>query len=226
MEDHGVHVFDTIRRVNRVLFSCESVTKFFIRYTFIMKFVLEHTLQTLEVKQSKFIAHLVPYAEFDKVLSQLKEEHPKARHFVVAWRYINEFDQVVEHCSDDGEPKGTSGKPTLAVLAGKELINSAVIIVRYFGGTKLGTGGLVRAYSDACNLVIENSDLLTYVKRERHLIAVAYSDVSMIEYKLEQYGFDIKEKSFDEKGALFTVSAEKTLWEDFLLENKRLFEIK
>ena len=62
-----------------------------------------------------------------------------------AYRHLNEFEQIVENSSDDGEPKGTSGKPNLAVLAGNELINTAVIIVRYFGGIKLGTGGLVRA---------------------------------------------------------------------------------
>ena len=95
-----------------------------------MNYVEDHTHKTLEVKQSKFIAHLIPYSLYQKTLDDLKQEHPKARHFVVASRYINEFDQIVEHCSDDGEPKGTSGKPTLAVLAGQGLINSAFIIVR------------------------------------------------------------------------------------------------
>jgi uncharacterized YigZ family protein len=188
-----------------------------------MKFVTEHTAQTLEVKQSKFIAHLVPYRIYDEVLAQLKTEHPKARHFVVAWRYINAFDQIVEHSSDDGEPKGTSGKPTLAVLAGNELINSAVIIVRYFGGTKLGTGGLVRAYSDACNLVIAHGVFGAYVKEESYRIAALYGDMSLVEYKLEHSGIRIIEKSFDEKGALFTLSAEKRQWEEFFSENKRLF---
>ena len=84
-------------------------------------------------------------------------KHPKARHHVYAYRYLNEYEQIVENSSDDGEPKGTSGKPSLHVLAGHELINTAVIIVRYFGGIKLGTGGLVRAYSDAVNSVINNA---------------------------------------------------------------------
>lgn len=191
-----------------------------------MKFVQEHSTQTLEIKQSKFIAHLIPYAQYDEVLSDLKEKHPKARHFVVAWRYMNAFDQIVEHCSDDGEPKGTSGKPTLAVLAGNELIDSAVIIVRYFGGTKLGTGGLVRAYSDACNAVIKESVLKPYVKLERHRFFVHYSDISLIEYKLDEYGVCPESKSFDSKGALMCVDMQSSVWKKFSKENERIICIQ
>jgi len=185
-----------------------------------MNYVKDHVTNTLEIKQSKFIAHLVPYVLYDETLSALKEEHPKARHFVVAWRYINEFDQVVEHCSDDGEPKGTSGKPTLAVLAGNELINSSVIIVRYFGGTKLGTGGLVRAYSEACNLVIQKAECFAYVKLESFSFSVAYSDVSLMEYRLAQLEITQVEKAFDEKGAVFNLECEKSIYETFFTENE------
>ena len=129
-----------------------------------MQFVKDTVTQTLEIKQSKFIAYLTPYSDYSSTLHTLKTKHPKARHFVVAYRYINEYSQIVEHSSDDGEPKGTSGKPSLMVLQGNELINSAVIVVRYFGGTKLGTGGLVRAYGDAVNLVISSADLQQYTK--------------------------------------------------------------
>jgi len=191
-----------------------------------MQFVQEHTSQTLEVKQSKFIAHLVPYEIFTQTLAALKEEHPKARHFVVAWRYMNAFDQVVEHCSDDGEPKGTSGKPTLAVLSGNSLINSAVIIVRYFGGTKLGTGGLVRAYSDACNLVIKNSELRGYVKLDTYTFHVIYTDMSLIEYRLDELGIGISDKEFDEEGVILKVGAEESIWKTFYIQNKRLIEMK
>lgn len=187
-----------------------------------MQFVNNHINKTLEIKQSKFIAHLMPYSLYHEVLKNLKLEHPKARHFVVASRYMNEHDQIVEHCSDDGEPKGTSGKPTLAVLAGNGLINSAVIIVRYFGGTKLGTGGLVRAYSDACNGVIEISDLNPYVKLEEYVFSVKYSDMSLIEYKLEADKIDIQQKKFDEKGATFIIMTEQKSWEMFSTNNERI----
>jgi len=189
-----------------------------------MQFIKEHFTNTLEIKQSKFITHLVPYTLYDETLKSLKNEHPKARHFVVAWRYINEFEQIVEHCSDDGEPKGTSGKPTLAVLAGNGLINSAVIIVRYFGGTKLGTGGLVRTYSEACNLVIQKAECFAYVKLESFSFSVGYSDVSLMEYRLAQLEITQVEKIFDEKGAVFNLECEKSIYEVFLKENEPYFK--
>jgi len=83
----------------------------------------------------------------------LKIEHPKARHIVYAYRELNEFNQIIENSSDDGEPKGSSGVPVLNVLRGEEFINVAILVVRYFGGIKLGIGGLVRAYTvqKTCN---------------------------------------------------------------------------
>jgi len=164
-----------------------------------MQFVKEHITNTLEVKQSKFIAHLVPYDKYQTTLTYLKNKHPKARHFVTAYRYLNEYEQIVEHSSDDGEPKGTSGKPSLMVLQGQELINSAVIIVRYFGGTKLGTGGLVRAYSDAVNLVIDLSEISEYKKEIFRTIEIEYSDVRFIEYECNSVDITILEKVFETK---------------------------
>jgi uncharacterized YigZ family protein len=164
-----------------------------------MNFIQEHYTDTLEIKQSKFIAHLIPYAIYDETLQELKNQHPKARHFVVAYRYLNDFDQIVEHSSDDGEPKGTSGKPTLMVLQGKDLINTAIIVVRYFGGTKLGTGGLVRAYSDATNLVIKKATLLEYKKEITKTISFDYTNLRKIEYECLACGINIIEKSFSDK---------------------------
>ena len=161
-----------------------------------MYFVKEETTQTYEEKKSKFIAFLTSYDEFDSLMKRLKLEHSKARHFVYAYRYLNEFDQVVENCSDDGEPKGTSGKPSLNVLGGNELINSAVIIVRYFGGVKLGTGGLVRAYSDAVNLVIKNSNLEKYEKLQRLYLTLEYTLFSKVEYILTNNSIKIINKEF------------------------------
>ena len=164
--------------------------------------------KTLEVKQSKFIAYLAPFHEFEKLLKQLKEQHPKARHFVTASRYINEFDQIVESSSDDGEPKGTSGKPTLAVLQGHELINIAIITIRYFGGTKLGTGGLVRAYSDATNDVIAIAELHEYEKKESYTIKFSYSDMGRVEYELEKLHITIESKEFA-NSVCFTLECKK-----------------
>ncbi|WP_108064286.1 YigZ family protein [Poseidonibacter lekithochrous] len=161
-----------------------------------MKFIQEEYENTYEEKKSKFIAHLMPYENFHEVMIKLKEKHPKGRHFVYAYRYLNEFDQVVENSSDDGEPKGTSGKPSLAVLAGSGMINTGVIIVRYFGGIKLGTGGLVRAYGDSVNEVLTKATFFEYKKLMTKKLKCSYPDLSKLEYLLKQEDISIKDKEF------------------------------
>ena len=180
-----------------------------------MKYTLSISVSTVEVKQSKFIAWITPYGEYERVLQKLKTEHSKARHFVTAFRYLNEFDQIVEHSSDDGEPKGTSGKPSLMVLQGKKLINCAVIIVRYFGGTKLGIGGLVRAYSDAVNSVISQTELLEYKKEVISTIEINYSDARFVDYECEIFGVTILEKMF-ESTAVYKVQTDNESMKLFL----------
>jgi len=189
-----------------------------------MKYIADIATHTLEVKQSKFIAWLTPYENYATTLQKLKDEHPKARHFVTAYRYLNEYEQVVEHSSDDGEPKGTSGKPSLMVLQGQELINTAVIIVRYFGGTKLGTGGLVRAYSDAVNLVIAQAELHEYKKEIFRTIAIAYSDVRFIEYECEAFGVTILEKQFESQ-ILYKIKADEKSMVAFLEKVQRVVTV-
>ena len=189
-----------------------------------MKFINQKYVCTHEVKQSKFIANLMPYSEYDDCLKRLKESHPKARHFVVAFRYLNEFNQVVEHSSDDGEPKGTSGKPSLFVLQGCDIINTAVIVVRYFGGTKLGTGGLVRAYSDAVNLVLNNAELIPYKQEILKKINFNYSDLRMIEYECLSCDIAVLEKYFD-ADVVFKIKSTKENLERFLKKNARLIKL-
>lgn len=190
-----------------------------------MQTVSEHTTQTFEEKRSKFIAHLFPYEMFDEILETLRAEHPKARHFVTAFRHLNAFDQVVEGCSDDGEPKGTSGKPTLAVLQGHELINIGMITVRYFGGIKLGTGGLVRAYGDAANLVIDRAELLEYHKEYLRRFSCSYPNIGLIEYEMQQHGLRITDKEFGAADVIFTVSGTRTALEAFFAKTERLVDI-
>ncbi|MEW5832508.1 MAG: YigZ family protein [Campylobacterota bacterium] len=172
-----------------------------------MKTVHSLYSDSIEIKGSKFIAHLMPIAMFESEMVRLRAEHPKAVHWVSASRSLNEFDQVVESSSDDGEPKGTSGKPTLAVLQGHELINAAIITVRYFGGTKLGPGGLVRAYADSANAAVGTAELREYEKTYRKTFATEYKNISIVEYELTQNGVSCIAKEFGGTGAEFTVEA-------------------
>ena len=179
---------------------------------------------TYEIKQSKFIAHLLPYADFETVLRRLRSEHPKARHFVTAYRYLNEHGQIVEGSGDDGEPKGTSGKPSLAVLAGHDLINVAVITVRYFGGTKLGTGGLVRAYTQAVSDAVAAAELCEYIPQEHAEFTCGYSALSQVEYLLAEAGVTAVEKTFGAAEVCWSVSAGGKALETFFTGAGRLVE--
>lgn len=185
-----------------------------------MQFVQKEYNVTVEIKKSKFITYLFPYEKFNDVMEKLKNEHPKARHFVYAYRYLNEFEQIVENSSDDGEPKGTSGKPSLAVMAGMDIINSGVIIVRYFGGIKLGTGGLVRAYGDAVNEVLNSATLVEYKKLIEKKLIFEYSYLSKVEYLLEKYDIIIVKKVF-EIDVIFFIQASKEQLEKLKLELDR-----
>ena len=141
---------------------------------------------TTEVNRSKFITYLVPISEYDGLQEKLKQENPKANHVVYALRYLNEFDQVVENSSDDGEPKGCAGVPALNVLRGEELINCAVLIVRYFGGIKLGTGGMARAYAQSVKDVLAAARLKEYKKQVSYTFETTYSEVDRTLYRLNQ----------------------------------------
>jgi uncharacterized YigZ family protein len=182
-----------------------------------MECVAEIFTDSIEIKGSKFHAFLMPMSLYDTQMKHLRIVHPKAVHFVSAYRHLNEFDQIIEYSGDDGEPKGTSGKPTLAVLQGHDLVNTAIITVRYFGGTKLGPGGLVRAYAQAANAAYAQANLHPYEKLLREQIMCNYTDVSMVEYEITQHTIGILVKSFDEKGALFEVEGSTENLEKFFI---------
>ena len=126
-----------------------------------MEYDFYYTIETSGVAEttergSKFIAYAYPIKdkdEFKKCLNELKSEHPKATHHCFAYRIG--FDGNNFRASDDGEPSGTAGRPILGQIDSKGLVNIAVIVVRYFGGTLLGVPGLISAYKSAAALVLQ-----------------------------------------------------------------------
>ena len=163
----------------------------------------------VEIKKSKFYTHLVPYSDFSNELTKMKERYVKANHFVYAYRYLNEFDQVVENQSDDGEPKGSSGKPTLSVLAGKQLINTAAITARIFGGTKLGVGGLVRAYGESVKQSIAIAQLVEFKKLVCFNIECNYSAHAKLKSILKLHSANITNSDFNAEHVLLSVSIQE-----------------
>ena len=118
---------------------------------------LEAVETEIVVVNSRFVTNLAPansVEEAREFIAAVKKNHPGANHHVPAF-VIGHGKSIITHCSDDGEPSGTAGRPALAVLQGSGLGNVVVVVTRYFGGTKLGTGGLVKAYGDAVREVLK-----------------------------------------------------------------------
>lgn len=123
-----------------------------------MRKIASLSIAKLEEKGSKFIAYAYPLVTLDDLkplLTALKKEHKKARH--ICYAYIIDDKQYGFH--NDSEPAGTAGKPIFEVLQGRALVCSVVFVVRYFGGTLLGTGLLSRSYREACKLVLDEAGL-------------------------------------------------------------------
>ncbi len=116
----------------------------------------------IEVLSSKFIAIFFGVKnkeEFDDKLIDIKKEYKKAKHYCYAYKL-----ETSSKSSDDGEPKGTAGRPMLELLHKKDLVNVGLVVVRYFGGKKLGASRLLRTYVNVANEVINKSELLLVMK--------------------------------------------------------------
>ena len=112
----------------------------------------------ISIKNSKFIAYLFPIAdvaEAETRLAQVKREHPKARH----WCYAYRLGAEEYRCNDDGEPSGTAGLPIYQQLLSFDVSNSLAVVVRYFGGILLGTGGLIKAYKESTRAALQTAEL-------------------------------------------------------------------
>ena len=119
-------------------------------------------------KKSKFIANVFrveSVREAEELIKSVKKEHYNAKHNCFAY-LIYESNNIVKKCSDDGEPSGTAGVPLLEILEKEQIYNVLVVVTRYFGGVLLGTGGLVRAYSDSLKKALENT---RYVIQEQRI---------------------------------------------------------
>lgn len=187
-------------------------------------FIVEAVFSSeFEVKKSNFISIITPIEKFDSLHVKLKEKHPKANHIVWAKRYLNEYEQIVENCSDDGEPKGTSGPPVLNVMRGAELIECGILIVRYFGGTKLGTGGLVRAYGSSAKEVIAAAEILPYVKKENFKFFIEYHLVPRFEHYFTKNNFELNNREFVGEGVNWNIDLSEEEKEN-LLQFATVFE--
>lgn len=147
---------------------------------------------------SRFIATLAPAFSVDEAkafIARIKEEFRDATHNVPAF-LIGGGNSVIAHASDDGEPSGTAGKPALAVLRGSDLGDAALVVTRYFGGTKLGTGGLVRAYTQAAQAVVSAAPRARKAEVHIALLAAPYPLLERIRLLVAARGGEILDEAF------------------------------
>jgi uncharacterized YigZ family protein len=153
-----------------------------------------------EVVNSRFIASLAPVFNVDEArsfISRVKREFADASHNVPAY-IIGGGNTVTEFCSDDGEPTGTAGRPALAVLRGSRLGDVAVVITRYFGGTLLGTGGLVKAYTESTQLVVNAVERARRVQVHVAMVAVPYNLLERVRLMVGRIHGEVLDEAFAE----------------------------
>ena len=153
-------------------------------------------------KKSKFIAQVFPVESEEQafeVLEKVKKENRDARHNVFSYRIAN----GPERASDDGEPSGTAGVPILDILRGKDLQNILVVVTRYFGGILLGTGGLVKAYTDSTKDALQKINIVEKILQKQYEIEIPYSYNDKVVYFCKNNDYKILETKYEENAKLY-----------------------
>ena len=159
----------------------------------------------LEIKKSEFIAYAYPVTSREQAMfhvEQLREQYADARHF--CWAYIigDPDNTTSAGFDDDGEPSGTAGRPILNVLQHKSIGNVIVIVVRYFGGIKLGAGGLTRAYAGSAQAAVDEMILNPYVPMTQIQILAEFATEAQCRYMIEILGGHIDDVAYSKQVTL------------------------
>ena len=165
----------------------------------------------LEIKKSEFIAYAYPVTSRERAMfhvEQLREQYPDARHF--CWGYIigDPDNTTSAGFDDDGEPSGTAGRPILNVLQHKSIGNVIIIVVRYFGGIKLGAGGLTRAYAGSAQAAVDEMTLNPYVPMAQIQILAEFATEAQCRYMIENLGGHIDDVAYSKQVTLTATLAE------------------
>lgn len=182
-------------------------------------------------KKSKFIANIFfieSVEEAENKIKEIKKKYHDARHNCSSYRVLEEG-KIVEKSSDDGEPSGTAGGPMLNILQKRDLVNVVVIVTRYFGGILLGTGGLVRAYSDVTQNAIEEAEKQEIILGKEFEVKVDYSNLEKLKYYARINSINIsKIKYGNEITCILQISNQNTnkFLEDIEKKNLNIIEYK
>jgi uncharacterized YigZ family protein len=175
-----------------------------------------------EIKKSRFIGAIYPCSTQQQAvqhLNKLASQHPNANHLAFAWRIRQDEGFINERCHDAGEPSGTAGRPILAPLEGENVINVVLGVIRYFGGVKLGTGGLTRAYGNAAKMAIEQTQFQPWVEMTEFEMEIEYSELQNLEYQLKKCNGQLIDQQFSDKvkvSVLLPLSEKQQLQQQFV----------
>lgn len=168
----------------------------------------EPATHEIEIKRSRFICWVTRATTEDEareVVQAARDAYPDARHHCSAFIVHVDGAQPIERSSDDGEPSGTAGKPMLEVLKGSGMLDVVAVVIRYFGGVKLGTGGLVSAYTDAVSAALEQVRRTTREVRELATVDLPHAEAGRIEAELRAAGVDVVDVAYG-RAATYTLA--------------------
>lgn len=176
-------------------------------------------------KGSKFFGYSYPINSEDEVkpiIDELKKEHNQARHWCFAYRLSPDGSHY--RANDDGEPSNSAGAPILGQLQSYEITNCLVVVVRYFGGTKLGVGGLITAYKTAAQLALEEANIIEAFVNQHFLFTFNYDQTSDVNRFINEQNATIIDQTFEMKCTM-KVGVRLTFAEQFYKQAQQLFGI-
>lgn len=183
------------------------------------KTIKENVSAEIVEKKSKFIANIFyveTREEAESIIKDINKKYHDARHNCYAYRIYSESG-IIEKSSDDGEPSGTAGAPMLTILSKNNLANVLVIVTRYFGGILLGTGGLVKAYSSATTVALENANVIEKNIAELYKIQIDYTDLNKFKYFANKNNINILKEEY-----LINIELEIALLDEKILDKNEI----
>ena len=151
-------------------------------------------------RKSKFISYAFPVQSTEEVkkhLEALKKEHHSARHWCYAYRMG--IEKIEERANDDGEPSNSAGMPILNQIKAKDLTNTLVVVVRYFGGVKLGVGGLINAYKTAAQMLLDEVEIVEKILTKNLILKFGYEDMNKVMRIIKEHNLEIGEQKLEAK---------------------------
>lgn len=195
-----------------------------------MKTVEKETVIEFEEKKSKFIGYIKPVStveEAEKFIASIREMHPNATHNVPLYRVVEEGQEYFKY-NDDGEPTNTAGKPMAEILNILDVYNVAIVATRYFGGIKLGAGGLIRNYAKTAKIAVNEAGIVEYKEKSLFIIDYDYEYTGEVESFLNMYKKEFKieivEKNYSSRVTV-KIKADSEI-EEKLNEMNKLIVIK